>query len=110
VALWREWCDGIKGARQLTWSTGLRTRYQLGEEATDEALAAAEVGGETVLILSRPAWKHVCRVPMLRADVLRAAERGGAADVLELLDTLPYWPADAAVTIATRAGPLRHAA
>jgi hypothetical protein len=110
VALWREWCDGIKGARQLTWSTGLRARYQLGEEATDAALATAEVGGETVVILSRPAWKHVCRVPMLRADVLRAAERGGAADVLELLDSLPHWPADAAVTVLTRAGPLPHAA
>ncbi len=110
VALWREWCDGIKGARQLTWSEGLRDRYQLGAEASDEDAAAADVGGETAVIFSRPAWKHICRVPMLRADVLRAAERGGAADVLELLDTLPYWPADAAVTIATRAGPLRHAA
>jgi hypothetical protein len=68
------------------------------------------VGGETVVILSRPAWKHVCRVPMLRADVLRAAERGGPADVLELLDSLPSWPADAAVTVLTRAGPLSHAA
>jgi hypothetical protein len=82
----------------------------LGAEASDEDAAAADVGGETAVIFSRPAWKHICRVPMLRADVLRAAERGGAADVLELLDTLPYWPADAAVTIATRAGPLRHAA
>jgi hypothetical protein len=52
----------------------------------------------------------VRRVPMLRADILRAFERGGPADVLELLDSLPHWPADAAVTIATRAGPLRHAA
>lgn len=109
VVLWREWCDGIRGARQLTWSTGLRERYRLGEEATDEALAAAEVGGDVVVILSRPAWRAICRVPMLRADVLRAAERGGAADVLELLESLPDWPADAAVTIA-RAGPISAAA
>ncbi len=110
VALWREWVDGIKGARQLTWSKGLRERYQLGAEATDEEAAAADVGGETVMILPPPAWRAVRRVPMLRADILRAFERGGPADVLELLDSLPHWPADAAVTIATRAGPLRHAA
>jgi hypothetical protein len=47
---------------------------------------------------------------MLRADILRAFERGGPADVLELLDSLPHWPADAAVTVLTRAGPLSHAA
>jgi hypothetical protein len=46
---------------------------------------------------------------MLRADILRAAERGGAADVLELLDSLPHWPPDAVVTFA-RAGPLFIAA
>ena len=109
VALWREWCDGIRGARQLTWSAGLRERYRLGEEATDEALAAAEVGGEILVTLSRPAWRAICRAPMLRADVLRAAERGGAADVLELLDSLPDWPADARVTVA-RAGPISAAA
>ncbi len=109
AAIWREWAEGMKGARQLTFSKGLRERYAV-EETTDEEIAGAEVGGETVLILSRPAWKHICRVPMLRADVLRAAERGGPADVLELLDSLPSWPADAAVTVLTRAGPLRHAA
>jgi hypothetical protein len=110
VALWREWVDGIKGARQLTWSEGLRERYQLGAEVTDEEAAAADVGGETVMILPPPAWRVVRRVPMLRADVLRAFERGGIADVLELLGSLPSWPADAAVTIATRAGPLPRAA
>jgi hypothetical protein len=109
AAIWREWAEGMKGARQLTFSKGLRERYAV-EVTTDEEIAAAEVGGDPVVILSRPAWKHICRVPMLRADVLRAAERGGAADVLELLDSLPSWPADAAVTVLTRAGPLSHAA
>jgi hypothetical protein len=109
AAIWREWAEGIKGARQLTFSKGLRERYAVAV-TTDEELAAAEVGGEPVVILSRPAWAHICRVPMLRADVLRAAERDGAAGVLELLDSLPFWPADAALTIATRAGPLPHAA
>ncbi len=109
VALWREWCDGIKGARQLTWSHGLRERYAI-VEATDEELASAEVAGDVLLTLSPRAWAHICRVPMLRADVLRAAERGGAADVLELLDSLPSWPADAAVTVAPRAAPRLQAA
>ncbi len=109
AAIWREWAEGMKGARQLTFSKGLRERYAV-EETTDEEIAAAEVGGKTAVIFSRPAWKHICRVPMLRADVLRAAERGGPADVLELLDSLPHWPADAAVTVLTRAGPLPHAA
>ena len=59
--------------------------------------------------IGAPRLRAICRVPMLRADVLRAAERGGAADVLELLESLPDWPADAAVTVA-RAGPISAAA
>jgi hypothetical protein len=108
AAIWLEYVAGIKGARQLTFSKGLKDRYRVAE-TTDEELAAAEVGGETIATLNRPAWAFVRRVPMLRADILRAAERGGVADVLELLDSLPYWPPDAVVTFA-RAGPLPLAA
>ncbi len=108
AATWHAWVDGIRGARQLTYSRGLRERYAVAV-ATDEELASAEVGGETIATFSPSAWRAACRVPMLRADILRAAERGGAADVLELLDSLPYWPPDAVVTLA-RAGPIPLAA
>jgi len=105
AAIWHQWVEGIRGARQLTYSRGLRERYSV-EVRTDEELAVAEVGGEPIATFTREAWRAVCRVPLLRADILRAAERGGGPEILELLESLPAWPSDALVTLSTtRAGP-----
>jgi len=42
VALFREYAAAFKGARQLTWSRGLRELYAEDTEKTDAELAAAE--------------------------------------------------------------------
>lgn len=42
--LWHEWEAGSRGKRALTYSRGLRERFGLLDEASDEDVAAAEVG------------------------------------------------------------------
>lgn len=44
LELWEEWEKASKGKRALTWSHGLRARLGLDVEATDEEIAATEVG------------------------------------------------------------------
>lgn len=103
AALWSEWCHAMHRVRQLTYSTGLRARYA-EPERTDEEIAATEVEGEEVVAMNRAAWRYVCSVPHLRADLLRAVERDGLEGVLELVDSLPYWPDDGALFV--RSGPV----
>ena len=45
--MWRTYADGIRGARMLTWTRGLRTDAGLGEDTSDEdALATTEESEE----------------------------------------------------------------
>lgn len=83
IHLWRSWCEDMKGARMLTWSRGLRKAAGLGEELTDEELAAAREGDVEVVRLSAEQWEVV--TPKQRPRLLEAAERGGRAAVLSLL-------------------------
>lgn len=66
--LWREFANGIRGARQLTFSVGLRSRYGLGAELPDDALPDAQGelepmapgASETVAVWSPGQWRRVC--------------------------------------------------
>jgi hypothetical protein len=85
LALWQEWERDMKGARQLTWSKGLKARYAL-EERTDEELSAAEVpDAEVVGVLTAAEWNVVVAVPGLRVRVLEAAERDDGGVTLDRL-------------------------
>jgi hypothetical protein len=44
--LWKTYCDGMRGARMLTWSKGLRERLGIGKEKTDEEIAQEEADKE----------------------------------------------------------------
>jgi hypothetical protein len=90
AALWRAYCVGMRGARMLTWSHGLRDYYQLGHEASDdEVVTDAEQQGDTLVgLIPARVWdelRQVRRGPLL---VLEAAERGGAAAVKRVLRAL----------------------
>jgi hypothetical protein len=52
LELWLEWEAVSKGKRQLTWSRGLRDALRLGVEASDQEIAARDLGGETVAVAS----------------------------------------------------------
>lgn len=70
--LWSEFARSMKGARQLTYSKGLRQRYALPEELSDEALADTQTEletlapgeAETVASWTAKEWVEVCRMPV----------------------------------------------
>lgn len=94
-ALWDEWEKGMKGVHSITMSRGLRKSVGLGELASDEALAEAEVGGVKVYDFgSRRAW-HCVRVTRGAAvRVLRVAERHGERGVSRVVHLLLKLRAD----------------
>lgn len=86
LALWSEWEQASRGRRQLTWSGGvydLREYAGLGDERTDEDVAAEEPGGEDVLVLPLDTWRAVRG----RAwELLDLAETRGVGAVVDYLD------------------------
>jgi hypothetical protein len=81
--LWHEWERASKGRRQMLWSRGLRDLLKLSAEATDQELAAEELGSEQddLVELSSDAWRMV-RTGSLQAAVLDAAEADDVGAVL----------------------------
>lgn len=102
-ALWRVYCLGMRGARQLTWSKGLRQTAGI-PDTTDAELAADETAGATttpVLTVSGADWRAIShfRVEVRMPDtttklvpapvlVVEAAERKGARGAWRLLRSL----------------------
>jgi hypothetical protein len=91
VALWTEYADEMRGARQLTWSRGLRDRYDLGPEQTDLELADKEEAdaGEVVYTIEAPVWDRYFRNNWsARCEVLSGAELHGWDGVQAVIDRL----------------------
>jgi hypothetical protein len=91
VALWREYAAEMRGARQLTWSRGLRVKYDLGPEQTDLELAAKEESDAGVVVYSiDPAvWDRWLRNNWsARAEILSGAELRGWDGVQAVLDSV----------------------
>jgi len=63
--LWRAWCEGIHGARHLTWSRGLKAAAGITER-TDEELATEEDpgGADQVLVghIEAADWRRLRKV------------------------------------------------
>lgn len=92
LSLWGEYVAAMRGARQLTWSRGLRERYGL-RDITDEEIAAEVPRDATVaLVIDDEAWKAVAwyRHKGLPAPLLliESAERHGGRRTLVLLEFL----------------------
>jgi hypothetical protein len=76
VRAWQEWEQGSKGRRAIMWSPGLRARLELDQEATDDELAAEEVGGEVVALVAGRTFDWLAR-------------RGALIDALQLVEAVP---------------------
>lgn len=86
--LWRVYCQAMKGARQLTWSRGLKRKHGIIERSDLECAEAEDPGAGDCIIGSIPgaAWKHI-RVLELETEtgrrmsatswILECAEHGG---------------------------------
>ena len=75
--LWHEYEKASKGKRVLTYSRGLRRRFGLDVEATDEEIADAEIGTKDDALFEVMDWEPVRRNPRLGAGILAAARSGG---------------------------------
>jgi len=77
LTLWSEYEQGSKGRRQCTWSRGLRDLLALGQEATDEEIAAEELGDRDLVHITAEGWRQVIAANWPASEVLAAVERGG---------------------------------
>lgn len=77
LALWHEYERDTKGHQAISFSKNLRTLLELADEKSDEEVAAAEVGGDALAVITIPQWKRVIQVPGLSGYLLDCAERGG---------------------------------
>lgn len=77
LELWNEYELASKGKRVLTYSRGLRRRFGLDAEATDEEIAETEVGSKADALFEIEDWTPVRRNPRLGAGILAAVQAGG---------------------------------
>lgn len=77
--LWHEYEVASKGKRALTYSRGLRKRFGLDVEATDEEIADAEIGTKEDTLFEIADWEPVRQNPRLGAGILAAVRSGGIA-------------------------------
>lgn len=93
LALWKEWCGSMRGARQMTWSKGLRERYTAERELSDAEAAATEEKSpaEVLWTIGPEMWDAgVAARPDLQARLLNAAELHGKRGVRWILALEPY--------------------
>ena len=85
AALFFEFGRVFKGKRQLSWSRGLRARFDLAEEKTDEELSREQSEDAELLgLISVDEWRDVLRV-QARGVVLELAAAGGWLAVARFL-------------------------
>jgi hypothetical protein len=92
-ALWREYSRALRGARQLTWSKGLRELYDLAPEQTELEIVKDLPDAQLVATIDAADWDQFLeRNWRARIRILEAAEDKGAAGVLAQLDQLRGLP------------------
>ena len=88
LGLWREWVKAMYGARQVTWSRGLREQYGAELEPSDAEIVTDDVedAEHSVVSLHAELWRSLVRE---NADImwqlLDAAESGGSNAVAVLI-------------------------
>jgi hypothetical protein len=89
--LWTEYADNMHGARQLTWSRGLRDRYELGEEQTDLELADMEPDAVQVYEVPKDLWDDYLKDDYVaQVRVLFGAETDGWDGVQREIDRVRH--------------------
>lgn len=94
-ALWIEYASEMRGARQLTYSKGLRKRYDLRPEQTELEILDADEAAEATVISEVPAadWDlYFVNDWKARVRMLEVAELEGEEGVLRELDRMRGLP------------------
>lgn len=74
---WHRWEKVSKGKRAISYSRGLRQRFGLLVEATDEEIAAAEIGSESDTGFEIEDWSPIRANPRLGAQLLGVVTAAG---------------------------------
>lgn len=84
---WQQYERASHGRKQVTFSRGIRRRYRLAEEETDEEIAEQDLGSDDLIALPAPTW-HAVRE---RAEeLLSVAETDGVAGAAVWLTARGY--------------------
>jgi len=83
---WHEWERGSKGRRQITWSQGLRDSLGLTVEKSDEDVAAEELSGSDLLLITSDGWREMVVNYWLIPQLLTVTEAGGLHAARNFLD------------------------
>lgn len=88
--VWREYEDVSKGKRQMGWTKGLRERYGVSAEKSDEDIAGEELGtaDDDLVGITRDGWLSLLRNPELIPAVIDVAERQGQQGLSTWLDAI----------------------
>jgi len=91
-ALWAAYCAGMRGAKMLTWSNGLRAAVELDVEKSDEEVVEGEEQkeAEVVAVMSGAAWDAARARRGLPCAILETAElaTGAAEGYLAIQDLI----------------------
>ena len=90
AALFREFALTFHGRRQLVYSKGLKSHFDLVEKTDAEISAEVEESAELLGSISLDQWRVICRLD-LRGEVLELG-RHGWTPVRRFLDSLPPNP------------------
>jgi hypothetical protein len=89
LTLWQEFQLATKGRSAIRWSKGLRALLlPEDEEQTDEEIAAAEVGGDTVALLAPWLYRKIAGRPYGESLLLAAVEIGGIRGIIRFVRAL----------------------
>lgn len=81
AGIWRSYADGMRGARMLTWSKGLRAAAGLGVERTDEEIVNDTEAGTVAWTIAPASWKVIIGVKNGPLRLLEALENDGVMDL-----------------------------
>ncbi|MEU4843268.1 protein rep [Nocardia testacea] len=86
LELWWEFEHATAGRSAIRWSPGLWAKLMPDEDqATDEQIAAEEMDGETVAVLTPWTWRRIAEIDGAEVMVLEAVEASGWEGLLRTL-------------------------
>lgn len=84
LKLFKEYYFAFKGRRQLSWSPGLKDRFEI-QDKTDEDLAKEKTEDADLLgLISAEDWKHILKEDK-RAELLNKVEKYGFETAMSLI-------------------------
>lgn len=90
LAVWLAFCRGMKGARMLTWSRGLKVAAGLAEKSDEELVVedSLDACGDVLAAMPGVIWDRIRDVVGATIALIAAAKTGGQVGVDACVDAL----------------------